>query len=69
MPEPIPSRESRPLASYLGDGVYADYDGFYVVLTTEDGISVMNRICLEPEVLAALSRYVERLRSGGGRHA
>ncbi len=51
MPEPIPPRATRPLASYLGDGVYADFDGFAVVLTTEDGVSVTNRIVLEPEVL------------------
>ncbi len=69
MPEPIPPRASRPLASYLGDGVYADFDGFYVVLTTEDGISVTNRIALEPEVLVALNQYVERLRAVGGPHA
>lgn len=69
MPEPIPSRGSRPLASYLGDGVYADFDGFSIILTTEDGISITNRIVLEPEVLAALTTYVERLRSVGGPHA
>ncbi len=69
MPEPIPPRATRPLASYLGDGVYADFDGFAVVLTTEDGVSVTNRIVLEPEVLAALQAYVERLRTVGGPHA
>ena len=26
--------------SYIGDGVYADFDGYGIVLTTEDGISV-----------------------------
>jgi hypothetical protein len=47
---------------YLGDAVYADYDGFHVVLTTSDGVEDTNRIYLDPGVLDALSRYVERLR-------
>jgi hypothetical protein len=46
---------------YLGDAVYAQFDRFgALVLTTEDGISVTNRIILEPEVLAALEDYVRR---------
>jgi hypothetical protein len=48
--------------SYLGDAVYADYDGYHLVLTTEDGISTTNRICLEPSVYEALTHYVIRLR-------
>jgi hypothetical protein len=51
---------------YLGDGVYADFDGFSVVLTTEDGYRATNTIVLEPEVIAALQRFVERLRAKGG---
>jgi len=49
---------------YLGDAVYADHDGFALVLTTEDGISVTNRIVLEPEVYAALLEYVKKLQGG-----
>lgn len=50
--------------SYLGDGVYVDWDDatYSIVLTTEDGISVTNRIILEPEVLTALQRYLMKLR-------
>jgi hypothetical protein len=47
---------------YLGDGVYADFDGYHIVLTTSDGQSITNRIALEPPVLAALGHYVEQLR-------
>jgi hypothetical protein len=39
---------------YLGDGVYAEYDGYNVILTTENGISITNRIVLEPEVIVML---------------
>lgn len=47
--------------AYLGDGVYADCDGFGIVLTTENGIRETNRIVLEPEVWEMLKAYVERL--------
>ena len=46
---------------YLGDGVYADYDGYHVVLTTEDGISTTNKICLDPNVMEALVDYIKKL--------
>lgn len=46
---------------YLGDGVYAQFDGFAVVLTTEDGVRVTNTVVLEPEVYSALVEFVERL--------
>lgn len=39
---------------YLGDAVYIAFDENVgeVVLTTEDGISVSNTICIEPEAMA-----------------
>jgi len=45
---------------YLGDSVYADYQGSYIVLTTEcgqpdDAGDMM--ICLEPKVFDALNTY------------
>ena len=54
--------------SYLGDGAYVDFDGFALVLTTENGVATTNTIVLEPEVYAALIAYVERLKAGGGCH-
>ncbi len=47
---------------YLGDAVYAEFDGYAVILTTEDGLQTTNTIYLEPEVLAALDEYVKSLR-------
>ena len=44
---------------YLGDGVYVDHDGFNLILTTENGISVTNEIFLEPDIFEALKRYAE----------
>lgn len=50
------------MKDYLGDGVYIDIHGDTIILTTENGIEASNTIFLEPEVLAALERYVARIR-------
>jgi hypothetical protein len=48
------------MKAYLGDGVYADLNtGGQLVLTTEDGTRVTNRIYLEPEVWTALAVFVQ----------
>lgn len=44
---------------YIGDGVYADYDGFAIILTTENGVSITNTIVLEPREWNALQDYFE----------
>lgn len=44
--------------SYLGDGVYAEIEHSDLVLTTENGVRVTNRVVLEPEVFLALMRFV-----------
>ena len=55
----LPERSER--ADYIGDGVYVDIDNFgAVILTTEDGISVQNRIVLEPRELGAFERYIKK---------
>jgi hypothetical protein len=50
---------------YIGDSVYADFDGEYLILTTENGYAddPRNRICLDPSVYDALLKYVEWLNS------
>lgn len=52
------------MKTYLGDGAYVDFDGYALELTTDDGEGTTNRIVLEPEVYAALVRYVDALRAG-----
>lgn len=47
---------------YLGDGVYVSFDGYGVVLTTENGLGATNRIVLEPEVMLALADWSDRLK-------
>ena len=45
---------------HLGDGVYVCFDGFALVLTTEDGYHETNRI-FEPAVWEALKVYATGL--------
>lgn len=52
---------TKDYKEYLGDGAYADFDGFHIVLTTEDGISTTNRVRLDDRCLNALLKYIERL--------
>lgn len=44
---------------YLGDGVYVYFDGYSIVLTTEDGVHITNTIVLEPDTLQAFNEYLE----------
>ena len=46
---------------YLGDGVYVKMDGHFVVIYTHNGYHTTNSVFLEPEVLAALKKYLEAL--------
>lgn len=46
---------------YLGDGVYADFDGFNIILTTENGIEATNTIVLEPKVGLDLYSYIQNV--------
>jgi hypothetical protein len=48
---------------YIGDGCYAEWDGFGINLTTENGRDVTNRIYLEPEVLQALIAFNNSIRA------
>ena len=47
------------LKQYIGDSVWADFDGYRIVLTTENGIPSRpsNKIAIEPSILKALNRY------------
>lgn len=49
--------------AYLGDAVYAAWDGLHIVLTAENGRHVIERICLDPSVWINLQRYHERLQT------
>ena len=57
-------RHDCSLREYLGDGVYAAHDGFGVWLTAENGLEATDAIYLEPEVLAALTRFAGKAPRG-----
>lgn len=47
---------------YLGDAVYAKFDGFHITLTTRDGTDIpTNTIHLEPGVLNTLDMFRKQL--------
>jgi hypothetical protein len=48
--------------TYLGDSVYVDYDGEYIVLTTENYATPSNIIYLDTHVYLSLLDYVERMK-------
>lgn len=47
--------------SYLGDGVYAKFDGNGIILHANDHRDPTDRIYLEPEVYLALKAFVKKL--------
>jgi len=46
---------------YLGDGVYASFDGWHIWLVTGSHDNPDNRVALEPSVYNALVRYHDQL--------
>jgi hypothetical protein len=53
-------------ARYLGDGVYAQFDGYSVVITTGSHLAHGGHdqcIIMEPEVVECFQRYVSDLKA------
>ena len=50
---------------YLGDGLYADFDGYQIILAANDRNSgnPTDRVALEPSVIEAFLRYLNRIKS------
>ena len=51
------------MKTYLGDSVYAEFDGYCIVLTTENGSPSCpsNTIHMEPACIEALGAFVEKI--------
>ena len=47
--------------TYLGDGLYAAFDGWQIELYSSNGQEKTNQVYLEPEVLVAFWKYVKKL--------
>jgi hypothetical protein len=44
---------------YIGDGVYASFDGYSIWIWTDNGIEQSEPIALEPSVLAHLNKFAK----------
>lgn len=49
--------------TYLGDALYANFDGYQIELFTFNGLGVTNQIYLDTETLKCFLSYVERIRN------
>uniref|UniRef100_A0A6M3LR42 Uncharacterized protein n=1 Tax=viral metagenome TaxID=1070528 RepID=A0A6M3LR42_9ZZZZ len=60
--------EKRKFEEYLGDGLYADFDGYQIILSANDrvgGDNSTDRVALEPGVVTSFLQYIARLRKEG----
>jgi len=48
---------------YIGDSVYIDFDGYNIILTTENGGLPTNTIILEEGVFSSLLMYWEKIKN------
>lgn len=46
---------------YLGDGVYAKFEGYQIVLTAENGYQATDTIYLDEGVVVALKGYFQKV--------
>lgn len=65
--EDVTPHEPLPTPEYLGDGLYAEYDGWQIRLFASNGIGTTNEVFLEPDVLRAFLKYVQAVREKNGR--
>ena len=60
------AKEFQKQKMYLGDSVYAEFDGYGYVVTTENGLqrhNPSNEIYFEPEVMEAFGLWVEKIKA------
>jgi hypothetical protein len=55
-----PVKDPQQFPAYLGDGVYASFDGYQIWLRTES-MSGINDIAIDDQTWAALVAYRDRL--------
>jgi len=49
---------------YIGDSVYAAFDGSGITLTTENGMGATNSIYIEPNVFQNLVNFADDIKAG-----
>jgi len=58
--------KNTPTKTYLGDSVYADWDGFAMSIFTDNGHGPTNLIFLEVETVDALIKYWNQIHEESG---
>ena len=53
------SKETAP--TYIGDGLYAKFDGYHLQVYTWDGIEMKNQIFLDFQTRQALRRLIDSI--------
>lgn len=56
----------QPEPVYLGDGLFANFDGYQVELYASNGIAKTNVVYLDPGVLDAFLNFVKQLKRTAG---
>jgi len=46
---------------YLGDSVYAEFDGYNIILSANNGYEDSDMIALDPDVQVNLVKFIERI--------
>jgi len=49
------------IKTYLGDGLYVEFEGYQYKLYTSDGERITNVIYLDPDVLASFLAFIKRV--------
>jgi hypothetical protein len=59
--------EKGKFEEYLGDGLYADFDGYQIWLAANDRVNgrPTDKVALNPDVVQSFKRYIIKLRSFG----
>ena len=54
-------RDQKNVVEYLGDSVYAEFDGFGLRLYLDNGAGKKSKIYLEPDVVEKLDKFKESM--------
>ena len=49
-------------STYVGDGLYAHYDGYQIRLFSSNGVEILEQVFLEVRTLESFLSYVEQLK-------
>lgn len=47
---------------YIGDGLYASFDGFHLKVASSDGVNNLDTIYFDPDVLLSFENYIKSIR-------